>query len=215
MIWVWVIGLCLAAFAALAWGLKAPRKGWEAIGAALAVGLAGFAFQAGTSQPGAPKEAVQEDSAAGQFLVEERVALSGMFRDSAQPDRWLLTADGLTRNGAYSDAAGWLLGAVEENPKNSEAWVALGNNLLAHADGQLTPAALEAYRKGAEADPQSPLPPYFLGLALARGGKLQEARKIWAEVLTKAPGDAPWRGGLTARLAQIEALIAQQSKQSQ
>jgi hypothetical protein len=30
----------------------------------------------------------------------------------------------------------WLLGAVEENPKNSEAWVALGNNLVGHAEGQ-------------------------------------------------------------------------------
>lgn len=216
MTWFWVIGLAVAAFAALAWGLKAPRKGWEAIGAALVVGLAGFALQASPGQPGAPKDAVRGKDDGGAMLVTERQALAQLVSPStAQPDRWLLTADAMTRNGNYSDAATMLLGGVEENPRNTEAWVALGNNLVAHADGVLTPAALHAFRKGAEADPASPLPSYFLGLALVRGGQFAEGRALWADLLARSPAGAPWREGLAAMVTRLDAMIAEQDKQSQ
>lgn len=56
MIWALAILTALAAFL-LAVLLRAPRKGWEAIGAALLVGIAGYAFQASPGLSGAPKEA--------------------------------------------------------------------------------------------------------------------------------------------------------------
>jgi cytochrome c-type biogenesis protein CcmH len=103
----------------------------------------------------------------------------------------------MTRHGQYGDAAGMVLGAVEANPKDSEAWVALGNNLVGHAEGTLTPAAMHAFRKAAEADPASPAPGYFLGLALITNGKVAEGRAIWVDLVTNAPSDAPWREELT------------------
>ena len=57
MIWAVVIGLALAAFVTLAVVFKVPRKGWEAIGAALLLGIAGYALQGSPNQPGAPKAA--------------------------------------------------------------------------------------------------------------------------------------------------------------
>ena len=41
MSWVLAGGLAVLAFAAIAFVFKAPRRGWEAVGAALLLGLAG------------------------------------------------------------------------------------------------------------------------------------------------------------------------------
>lgn len=212
MIWVVVIGLALAACAALV-TLNAPRKGWEPIGAALALGLLGFSIQANSGQPGASKQADIREDKAGPLLVEARKALVGSTTSPNLPNRWLLTGDALTRHGQYGDAATMVLGAVEDNPKNSEAWVALGNNLVGHAEGVLTPAALHAFRKGAEADPASPAPGYFLGLALITNGKLTEGRAVWADLVAKAPADAPWRGEVEERIKRLDQITAMQQAQ--
>lgn len=212
MIWAMVIGLGLAAFAGL-FALKAPRKGWEPIGAALMLGLAGFAMQFGPAQPGAPKQAENREDKSGPLLVDARKALVGSTTSPNLPNRWLVTADALTRHGRYGDAATIVLGAVEANPKDSEAWVALGNNLVGHAEGVLTPAAMHAYRKGAEADPASPAPGYFLGLALITNGKLTEGRAIWVDMVAKAPVDAPWRSEVSERIKRLDQIATMQQAQ--
>lgn len=208
--WALAIGLALAALAALIWLFKAPRQSWEAIGAALLVGLAGFAFQASPSQPGAPKEAVQREDTAGKALVEARRSLASEG-GAVAGNRWVVIADALSRNGQYADAAGVVLGAVEEDPGNADAWLALANNLTAHAEGQLTPAALYAFGRAGQANPQDPGPPFFLGLALASSGKLVEGRALWADLLERSPADAPWRDDLKARIERLDAFIAAQS----
>lgn len=213
MIWVMVLGLGLAAFAALLFLCRAPRKGLEPIAAALALGLAGFAFQADPNQPGAPKTAEQREDKAGPMLVEARKAFYSSGATPNLPNRWLMTADAMTRHGQYGDAAGMVLGAVEANPKDSEGWVALANNLVGHAEGVLTPAAMHAYRRAAEADPASPAPGYFLGLALITNGKLAEGRAIWADLVAKAPADAPWRDELAERIKRFDQIVAMQQAQ--
>ncbi|MEY4239135.1 MAG: hypothetical protein RL339_1736, partial [Pseudomonadota bacterium] len=82
-----------------------------------------------------------------------------------------------------------------------------------HAEGNLTPAALYAYGRAAQADPAHPGPPFFLGLALAQSGKLAEARGLWAELLGRSPKDAPWRQDLAERLQRLDAFIAMQAAQ--
>lgn len=208
MTWVVVIALAAAAFAALAFVLKVPRKGWEAVGAALLVGIAGFAWQARPAQPGAPKEAAERPQASGAAMVQARKALSE--KNVAAGDRWTVVADAFSRNGQFAEAAGVVLGAVEKDPNNADAWLALANNLVAHAEGNLSPAALYAYRRAAQADPQHPGPPFFLGLALAQNGRLADGRAVWADLLARTPKDAPWRADLAARLADIDAFIARQ-----
>jgi cytochrome c-type biogenesis protein CcmH len=89
----------------------------------------------------------------------------------------------------------------------------LGNNLVGHAEGVLTPAAMYAFRKGAEADPASPAPGYFLGLALITNGKLAEGRAIWVDLVIKAPADAPWRGALAERIKRLDQIAAMQPAQ--
>lgn len=208
MSWVLVLGLALIAFAMIAFVFKVPRGSWEAVGAALVLGIAGFALQASPGQPGAPTQPPQPVKASGAALIEARKRLAS--QDPQAPDRWMVIADALARNGQYADAAGVVLGAVEANPRNADAWLALGNDLVAHADGSLTPAARFAYARAIEADPAHPGPPFFLGLTLATNGRLAEGRALWADLLARAPRDAPWRRDLELRMERLDAFIADQ-----
>ena len=103
-----------------------------------------------------------------------------------------------------------LRAAVSENPRDAEAWLALGNALVEHADGALTQPALLAYRRAAELDPTGAGPGYFLGFALIRQGRLMDARGVWASTLETASEDAAGREGLEESLARLDALIANQ-----
>ena len=207
--WLSAIALTLVALAALIVLGKAPRRSWEAIAAALVFGLAGFAYQARPDLLGSPAAADAAQGKIGADLVTVRQQLSG--EGPIARNRWTVTADALTRQGAFSDAAGLLLGAVEENPRDSGAWLALANNLVGHANGALTPAALYAFRQSADADPQAAGPPFFLGLALVQNGQPEQGRAQWADLLARAPVAAPWREGLAQRLQLLDQLIAQQN----
>jgi cytochrome c-type biogenesis protein CcmH len=123
----------------------------------------------------------------------------------------LILSDADMRNGRYEDAAITLRSMVEKDPNDAEAWVALANALVAHARGELTPAALYAFRRSAQADPRYAAPPFFLGLALARNGRLAQARDMWARLLAATPPDNPLHADLAARLAGLDAFLARKA----
>ena len=121
-----------------------------------------------------------------------------------------MIADALARHGQYADAAEVLRGAVERDPGNAEAWLAMGNALVGHAEGTISPAALYAYGEAARAAPDSPGPPFFTGLALIRSGRLTEGRAVWAGLLARTPANAPWQADLRQRLAELDRFLASQ-----
>ena len=206
MTWAIVITLAALVFAAM-WLLGAPRAGREAIGAAILLGIAGYAFQANPGLSGAPKAAVQKISGDPAALVAGRQSMAG--GEVGAGGNFLTIGDALARNGRFGDAAGVLLGAVDRNPDDAEAWLALANALVGHAEGTLTPPAAYAYRQAMRAEPAHPGAPFFMGLALAGSGRMDEARETWTRLLAASPADAPWRPDLEARLRALEAYIAQ------
>lgn len=207
MTWLPMFLLALAAFAVLVFALRLPRSHWALAGAALVAGLAGYALHGSPGKPGAPKAPQQTLEASAAALVAERQRMAG---DTAgQPASMLITADALARHGQFANAAGLLLGMVEKDPANAEAWLAMANALVGHADGFLTPAALHAYERAQAASPGHPGPPFFLGAALIQSGKVEQGRAMWAQLLAQTPPDAPWRKDLEARLAQLDAMIAE------
>ena len=209
MTWVLVAGLALLVFAFLIFVLKLPRGVWEAVAAALVLGGGGYALQGSPEQPGAPTAPAEPVSVDPRTLVEARLKLTN--KGIPPNDKWVVIADGLARNGHYADAAEVLRGAVEADPHNSDAWLAMANALLAHSSGMVTPASLYAYRQAAKADPSNPGPPFFLGLALLQSGRVAETRTLWAGLLARAPEDAPWRLPLAQQLQRLDAAISAQA----
>ena len=206
MTWLLAIALALAAFALGAFAFGVARQGWTTFAAALALGLAGYALQASPGLPGAPAPAARAPDEIDWAFVDARKEMVAGNRRSGSNQ--LIVADALARRGQYANAAAMLRDAVKQNPNDGEAWLALGNALVEHADGVLTQPALLAYRRAAELDPTAAGPGYFLGFALIRQGRLMEARGVWQATLETSAQDAAGRAALEERLARLDQLIA-------
>jgi len=204
MTWVVLIALVVLVLGVLLFLMRGRREGWEAVAAALMVGLAGYALQGQPAMPSAMKAPSNPAAGNGKALVEERQKLSG---EDPTRNRWIVPGDALAMHGQYAEAATVLRGAVEADPKNGDAWLAIANALVSHAEGNISPAALYAFRQAQNADPRAPGPPFFLGLAMARAGRFDETRTLWADLVAKAPADAPWRDDIAMRLKRLDELM--------
>ena len=209
MSWVAVIALAAAAFAIAAFALKLPRGGWSLFGATLLFGLTGYALQGNPGQPSAPRESTEPELRSGELAVQAR---REFFDDTDPPSRFVLTADAFTRRGQHQQAAQFLRNAVAENPKDGEAWLALGIALVDHANGTLSPAAFHAFSRAEQTLGDNPAPGYFVGLSMLRAGDPARARAIWVDLLENAPADAEWREVLQMRIERLDAIIAQMSQ---
>jgi len=206
MSWVLAIALALVAFALGAFVFGVRRQGWTTFAAALALGLAGYALQASPGVPGAAAgDAHQRDQVDWAFVDARKEMVASADRSASNQ---MIVADALARQGQYANAAAMLRDAVRQNPRDAEAWLALGNALVEHADGALTQPALLAYRRAAELDPASAGPGNFIGFALIRQGRLMEARQVWQSTLETAAKDAAGRAALEERLARLDEIIA-------
>jgi cytochrome c-type biogenesis protein CcmH len=206
MIWVLVIGLALAAFAFIAFAFRLPKAAWTTVVASLAFGLTGYVAQGSPELPGAPKDAASRTPGEGENLVAMRRALLGA--DSPRQNA-VVTADAFARNGQFADAAGFLNNAVSDNPHDAEAWLALGNVLVAQADGAMTPAAQLAYRRAEAAAPDSPGVPFFIGVAELDQGRFTDTRGLWAQAAQRAPEGSEARKLIEDRIGRLDALMQQ------
>ena len=203
--WVIAAGLAIILMAALVALGRIPRTAWEITGAALLLGLAGYAWQGHPGLAGAPK--VAGLSKAGQFdeqLAEQRRGMAERYGPAGQ---WLMLSDGLGRQGKTKEAANVLLAGLKRSPDDPNLWLGLGNALVAHADGVVSPSADFAYRRAMAIDPEGPAPRYFYGLALARAGQLQAARELWVPLAASAPEGSKIKAELDLNIARIDAML--------
>jgi cytochrome c-type biogenesis protein CcmH len=203
--WLAVGALALAAFALAVLALRLPREGMTLFGAVLVLGLAGYAWQGSPGLASAPKEPAASARSQGEAMVEGRAAL---FERTAPPPDYLLTSDAFARRGQFAEAAGLLRNGLESNPRDLESWLALGMALVGHADGTVTPAAVQAFSRAKAIDPGHPGAEYFLGFAYLQSGEVRAARNIWAGLVANSPPDAPWREGLEAEIVRLDDMIA-------
>lgn len=212
MSWVFVIALAAVVFALLAVLLKAPRASWEVIGAALLLGVAGYAWQGSPDVKGAPKasaEAASSTAEAEKEIAERQKATPG----AAMTDKNVVIADAMARHGQFANAAEVLRGAVDRDPNNVDAWLAMANALVGHAEGTISPAAIYAYDQAARVNSANPAPLFFKGFAYIRTGRLKEGRAVWGQLLAQTPADAPWRKDLQMRVVEVDRFLAQQQSE--
>ena len=146
--------------------------GWKPLVLALACGIIAFAWQAAQQTPDAPPRRSPVDGAA--LIVARQALFGGPHLDN----RWLVIADALARHGQFGEAAQVLQGAVTKDPRNAEAWLALGDALYGHAGGKIVAAAELAYvRADRAAVPQSSATS-LAASAMARSGR-ESAAADW------------------------------------
>ena len=198
--WGIVAGCVLIGFALLWRFGKMPRSALELTAAAMLLGIAGYAWQGKPTQPGTSVESREAQSKFDPAVAESRRNMMGQFGNEAQ---WLDYADTMNRMGATQLSVLAMRSAIRDNPKSTNLWVGLGNALVAHGDGFVSPSARFAFQRAAQLSPKHAGPPFFLGVALARTGQTEEAARIWQALLARSPEDAPWRADVESRLAAI------------
>lgn len=199
--WIILIFFLVALFGALMWLGKLPRSAYELTGAVLLLGVAGYAWQGHPGMAGVSVEPVEKPNSFDDKAIDARNEMGEKFGSARE---WLIFSDSLNRTGKHGAAANYLRNGVKEHPEDPDLWVGLGNALVVHADGAITPAAQFAFQKAADISPEHPGPPFFLGMAYAQSGKIDQARAIWTELLKRSSEDAPWRADLESRLAAID-----------
>lgn len=198
--WVIFLFLALAVLAALWRFARLDAAGLQFLGAALLLALAGYAWQGRPDLRGSPKPPPVQQRVPDSDFAETRRDMLGTF-DSAS--RWLAMAESYQRSGDTRGGADIIRSGLRNHPRDPDLWVGLGNALVLHADGMMTPAAQLAFRRAEEIAPGHPGPRFFYGLALAQGGRFDEAERIWRALLAEAPQDVSWRPMVEERVRMI------------
>jgi cytochrome c-type biogenesis protein CcmH/NrfG len=203
----WLAIILLSALVLLAlWRLaRFGPMGLQLAAAALFVAMAGYAWQGSPGLAGSPVPPPERQDLPETAFAKTREEMLGAFDRASF---WLRMADSYHRRGDTYSAAGILRSGIRAHPTNPDLWVGLGNALIIHGDGMMTPAAQLAFNRASAIAPDHPGPKFFYGLALAQGGRLDEAERIWSALLAAAPADAGWRPMVVERLQMIAQLRA-------
>jgi cytochrome c-type biogenesis protein CcmH len=201
---IWVFGLIAILILLIGLGLwrfaKMPRAMLEITAAAMLLGIAGYAWQGNPAQPGNPVKAANASPPPEEISAGLRKATTTKFGAEGEI---LAYADAYIKSGHSQAAVSAVRAGLLKSPNNADLWVGLGNALVVHSDGQMSPASQFAFEKAATLSPNHPGPPFFLGLGLAQAGKLDDAGQVWRGLLARAPDGVPWKADLEARLAEI------------
>ncbi|SFR76602.1 tetratricopeptide repeat protein [Sphingomonas jatrophae] len=204
----WLPPLLLAAAALLAlWRLgRLPRGSVQLAGAALFFGIAGYAWQGSPGLPGRPTPARASPRMEDDLLTTTRGTITEKMGGDAQV---LDTAAAFHRQGLDAYSVGILKGAISRRPRSAELWLGLGNALIHHAGGMLSPAAAFALDRARALDPKHPGPDFLSGFALIAGGQVEEGAALWRALIARAPEGARWRNEVAGRLAMLESIAPQ------
>jgi cytochrome c-type biogenesis protein CcmH len=199
--WIVILLAAGAAFVAIWRFARLDTAGLQVLGAALLLAVAGYAWQGHPALPGAPKHAVEQKAVRESDFAAMRRDMMGRF-DTA--DHWLTMAEAYAREGDTRGAADIVRSGLRAHPNNATLWVGYGNALVMHSGGLMTPAAQLAFDRAAQLAPDHPGPKFFYGLSLAQSGRLEEAEKVWRDLLARAPADAQWRAQVEQQIAAVE-----------
>lgn len=202
--WITLLAFAVLAFA-LIWRFgKLPRHTLELAAAMILIGIAGYAWQGTPGQPGVTMAAQEKPGRAiDALLVQTRQQMSGRFGADQQ---WLDSSERFIALGQTQLAVLLIRSGLRDNRNSPALWVGLGDALVAHGDGLVSPAAEFAYRHAGQLAPNDPAPPFFYGVALARSGRAKDALAQWKPLLARAPANAPWRETLAMSIARLEAI---------
>lgn len=205
------LGLALATTIAIFFAARLSLAKLAPLATALLLGLAGYAWQGSPGLAGKPVKAastVKFDEA----LAQKRRDLGERI---SRATAYMVMSDSFGARGETKEAANAVVLGLRKYPDDSNLWVGLGNALMVHANGNLTPASEYAFRQAMTLQPKGISPQYFYGLALAESGKFEAARAIWLELAARLPESMDLREELIRNIALLQALIKRQDDPSQ
>ncbi len=201
----WLVMLAFSALVMLGlWKIaRIPRAALLLSLATVALAFAGYAWQGNPSLPSAPALALRAAAPIAEADVKAHPLKPAFTRD----EMTLNTAEALLRAHNSTGAVALLQGELKGEPGSPDLWMGLGNALVAHSEGTISPAALFAFDKAAALSPAQPLPVVMHAMQLAQAGRMAESAALLQALLARTPKDAPWRADLEERLAAVKARL--------
>ncbi|MBA3050753.1 MAG: c-type cytochrome biogenesis protein CcmI [Alphaproteobacteria bacterium] len=173
-----------------------------ALGLAAVVALGGAGLYALLGRPDLPgagprsaaAAAAPADAAhAGADVQAMIVQLEGQLRQTPEDvNGWRMLGWSYFQTGRFAEAAEAYGRAGALEPGNAEHYSAQGEALVQAGGGQVTPAALTAFRSALRADPQDPRARYFIAVEMDQRGEREAAMTAWIDLINSAPEGAPW-----------------------
>jgi cytochrome c-type biogenesis protein CcmH len=154
--------------------------------------------------PGAPLTERAQAPREGRS-IEELIAQVEQ-RAAANPNdgrAWEVLAPVYMRLGRFEDSARAWRNSIRLNGATATRETDYGEALVAAANGMITVEAKAAFDRALALDKDDVKTLFYLGLAADQDGKRAEAEKIWRDLLTNAPPDAPWVPMVRQQLARI------------
>lgn len=209
--WAILIGLSIVT-AIVLWLTGFPRRLWTVAATGMMLGAAGYAWQGSPSLAGHPVQSESKKVDVDPGFVELREALFGKY--GTHFFSYSMAADAMVREGRPDLAVAVWLSATRKQPEDASLWAGLGMALSENDAGHVSPAAQLAFDRAVALSPQHPGPPFFVGLALVREGRFEDAVKWWERAVRLTPEKISYRDDLRARLFLLQRLVEAQKGQA-
>ena len=207
----WIaLALIGIAAAALLWRLGVPRMLWTTAAAALMLGAAGYALQGSPNRAASPAKPKLDTT---EIAAEIALLRGQMFSRFTVDAAYETAADAMLRAGLPGNAVKVTLGGLDRYPRSIQLWTELGSVLVAHDGGNVSPAALFAFRRAMQLNPRHPGPPFFLGLGYIQAGQFADARTWWLRALALTPPGSAYRGEIVERLTLLDQVMTMAARQ--
>ena len=152
------------------------------------------------SMPGVPveerrAEALNEamdhpDQADMNVLIEQLV--DRLREDPDSTEGWVLLARSYRQMNRNGEAAAAYRRALATGASDPNVFAEFGETVMASNGGTLTPEAENAFWSVLDIDRDDPRARFYIGLAAAQSGKVEDAIAIWRDLTASAPAGAPW-----------------------
>ncbi|MBU1376061.1 MAG: c-type cytochrome biogenesis protein CcmI [Alphaproteobacteria bacterium] len=152
------------------------------------------ALKGGAPAPGGPASMATDAEGHPQGEVGAMIAQleAQMQQRPDNAEGWRMLGWSYMQTGRNAEAAGAYGKAAALDPKNAEYLSAQGEATVLAADGSVTSAAEDVFKRAVAADPGDPRARYYLAVAKDQRGDQEGAMNDWITLLKSAPPNAPW-----------------------
>jgi len=179
-----------------------------AMAAVLAVPLVSWGLYALLGSPGLPAQPLQARLAKdpAENSIEELIARAETHL-AANPDDgrgWDVLAPVYFRLGRFADAETAYRNAIRLDGASAGREAGLGEAITGGRGGVVSAEAEAAFERALELEPSNPKARFFLAMAKAQEGSLDEAGQKWRSLQADLPADSPWQEAVEQALAQLD-----------
>jgi cytochrome c-type biogenesis protein CcmH len=174
----------------------------------IALPVASLALYLAYGAPGMPAQPLSERLAESTVASKPNDLIAKVEeRLRSQPDDgrgWDVIAPVYYAMGRYADSADAYQKAIRLIAEDQRRLQGFANSRIRMENGIVPDDARKALERILVLAPQSIEPRIWLALAKEQDGRLTEAAADYKDLITNAPGDAPWRPVLRERLAKLD-----------